>query len=182
VKLNDNSEVTGYIYFGSYNTEYKKEKESFTEYAKREMKSLIKIYKEIKTIEIRSNYQLDFAFTENFEEIKLAEILTINLIDKLEYPAGQRLIKVSEKEYNLIKPDLVDQGSIYNERLAENCSFKLLCWTKISNFEEIKNEIALKIKELVDNNNFNEVYKFVETRKIELTEKGILLFQSCSAL
>jgi len=180
VKQIDNSVATGYIYFGTHKPFFDSEKESFKEYAKRELRFPLKVYKEIKTININPNFQLDFAETDNFIELELSEVLEIKLIEKLKYPAGQRLVYLTGKEYNLIKEEPKHKTYIANEKLIPYCSYKLLSWTEISEFENIKNEIDEKLKEFAESDNFKEARNYMKNIKLELVEKGILIFQSCS--
>ena len=80
IKLQDNSEITGYVYIGSYNPEYISGNESFFEYAKREISFPLEIYSEIKTVEINNEFQLDFSTEEYSQKIQAENISKIGLL------------------------------------------------------------------------------------------------------
>lgn len=183
VTLTDSTELTGYVYFATFGSGYNSKKESFIEFGKREFRFPIKIYKEIKTVELNGSTQYDFSVKSIEKTIQLSEISEIKLIDKKILAAGmQRLFVLTEKEYNLIDNQPITNSFFYNAKLAENCSYLLLCWSDSSDLDKIKNEIETKVKGFVDNNKNNEVYKYIKTVKKELVEKSILIIQTCGSM
>ncbi|BDX37800.1 hypothetical protein CYCD_11550 [Tenuifilaceae bacterium CYCD] len=181
LSLKSEKEIIGYSYFCTRNQVYNKN-ESFYEYVKKEFRFPILVYEKIKTIEISTNYNLDFSIKDSHKTIELRDIKSIELIEQLEYPSGERNIKVSENQFNLIQSEIKIKGVVYNEKLAENCSFFLLSWLSIEDFESIKKEISEKIEELCEAEMRNKTYEYINNKKIELADKGILLFQACDEL
>jgi len=181
LSLKNEKEIIGYTYFCTGNQVYNRNV-SFYEYVEKEFRFPILVYEKIKTIEIRPNYNLDFSIKDNYKSVELRDIKSIQLIEQLEYPSGERNIKISETQFNLIRSEIKINNVMYNEKLAENCGLIFLSWIPVEDFESINKEISEKIEELCQMEKFNETYDYINNKKIELANKGILLFQVCDEL
>ena len=183
ITLTDKTVLTGYVYFGTFGPVYNPEKENFTEYGKREFRFPINLYKEIKTVNLNGSNQYDFSVKSKEKTLQINEISEIKLIETFKCSAGiKRLFVLTEKEYNLINNQPVNNSSFYNAKHAENCSYLLLCWSENTDLDKIKNEIEAKVSELVDKNNNREVYNYIKTIKTELIEKSILIIHACGSM
>jgi hypothetical protein len=182
IKLNDNSELVGYTYFGTYGLGFNSDNERFIEFVKREFKFPILIYQNIKTVISDSNLQFDFSMSSLCKKIQIDDIKDIEQLSLLKYSPGQRLFELSEREYELVIDRPALNVIIYNESFSENCSYILFAWSDIEDFIDIKNKIQDKINELTEKKEYNEVHKYIKKTKEELLKKKILIIQSCTDL
>jgi hypothetical protein len=178
LKLTDNREITGYFYFHTYEKGFNQAKTDFKTYILTYYHFPIKIYENIKTIEINQYLAVDFANEGSGITVKKSEIISLALIGELETEVGSRLIEVSKREFGLINQDFVYTESYYNESYAIASTFYFISWSGKNNLTEIKNEMAKNIDRLsLIENNEQSINKYIEKKRIELIEKGIVLFR-----
>lgn len=178
IKLADNREITGYFYFHTYEKGYNLAKTDFKTYILAYYYFPITIYENIKTIEINQYLTVDFAIAGSGITVKKNEIISLILIGELETDVGSRLIEVNKREFGLINQDFVCTESYYNESFGIASTLYFLSWPGKNNLTEIKNEMAKKIDQLLlIENNEQSINKYLEKKKIELIEKGIVFFR-----
>ena len=178
LKLKDNREITGYFYFHTYEKGFNQAKTDFKTYILTYYHFPIKIYENIKTIEINQYLAVDFAIEGSGITVKKNEIISLILIGELETEVGSRLIEVNKREFGLINQDFVCTESYYNESFAIASTIYFLSWSSKNKLTEIRNEMAKNIDRLllIDNNE-QSINKYIEKKRIELMEKGIVLFR-----
>lgn len=178
LKLKDNHEITGYFYFHTYEKGFGQAKTDFKNYILTHYHFPIKIYENIKTIKINQDFAVDFAIEGSGIAVKKNEIASLILICELETEAGSRLIEVDKREFGLINQNYVYTESYYNESYAIASTFYFLSWSDKNNLTEIKNEMVKNIDRLllIENNELS-INKYIEKKRVELIEKGIVLFR-----
>lgn len=178
LNLTDNREITGYFYFHTYEKGFNQAKTDFKTYILTYYHFPITIYENIKTIEINQYLTVDFAIEGSGIAIKKNEIISLILFGELETEVGSRLIEVNKTEFGLINQDFVCTESYYNESFAIASTIYFLSWSSKNKLTEIRNEMAKNIDRLllIDNNE-QSINKYIEKKRIELMEKGIVLFR-----
>ena len=182
LKLTDNSEITGYFFFTTYERKYDKNKTDFNKYILTCYHFPIRVFEKIKTIEINEYLTVDFAIIGSERIVNKNEIISIELISEIEIKVGSRLREISEQEFKLLNQDFINFERIHNESFSENCNYYLLNWNQSNNLNELKEKIYEKIDELRLENNYQIIRDYIEKLKLDLYKKEIILFQYCSAL
>ena len=177
LKLTDNREITGYFYFHTYEKGFNNAESDFKTYILTYCYFPITVYENIKTIVINQYLTIDFAKEGSGITVKKNEIINLILIGEIETEVGSRLIEVIEREFCLINQDFVCAESYYNESFGIASTLYFLSWSGKENLTEIKNEMAKNIDQLllIDNNE-QYINKYIDEKRIELIEKGIVLF------
>ena len=183
--------LSGYIYHGTYGPFYQSEKEPFATFFFRELnlpQVSVHIYQEIKTVDVGGHSCLDFSSPGYEQLLNLSDIADIELIEELTYPVGDRLILLSQPEYDLVAGNPKEQCFIYNEKLAENCVYRLMAWKPVENMQEIKVDIAKQMDQLLGKEeeaseaSFRAVTAYVLAKRKDLLDQGILMVQACGPL
>ncbi len=181
----DNIKKTGYIYHYTYSDGYKKEKESFCDYFIRDFNNKPYLYKEIHSLNLSENFELDFFLPENRSEFNLKKITNIRLLEEKEFTVGEKIILIENKNvYDLIGQETFNRDGIYYSWM-ENCSFFIIAFNKEKNIVKTKTTLDSLIKKHFNNELqiFDEkFYKSFNKVKKQLLNESILVFQYCDAL
>jgi len=182
LKLRDNSEITGFFFFTTYERGYNENKTDFEKYILTYYHFPIRVFEEIKTIEINKYLTVDIAIIGSERTINKNEIISIDLISEIETKVGSRLIEISEQEFNLLNQDFINSERIHNESYSENCSYYLLTWKQSNDLVKMKKEIHEKIDKLRLENNYEVIREYIDQLKLDLIKQKTIIFQYCSAL
>lgn len=177
LKLTDLREITGYFYFHTYEKGFNQAETDFKTYILTHYHFPVKIYENIKTIELNQYLTVDFAIEGSGVTVNKSEIISLVLIGELEIEVGSRLIEVNKREFGLINQDFICTESYYNENYAIAGNIYFLSWSGKNNLTEIKNEMAKNIERLLIDNNEQSINEYIEKKKVELIEQGIVLFR-----
>lgn len=175
--LTDLREVTGYFYFHTYEKGFNQAETDFKTYILTHYHFPVKIYENIKTIELNQYLTVDFAIEGSGITVSKSEIISLVLIGELETEVGSRLIEVNKREFGLINQDFINIESYYNESFAIASNIFLLSWSMKNNLTEIKNEMAKNIERLLIDNDEHAIDEYIKKKKYELIEQGIVLFR-----
>jgi hypothetical protein len=175
--------LNGYYYHYSYdkydeNTDYGKRLENLLN------KNSITIYTLIQTKNL-GELQLDFTSNNYKIEIDLNNFKKIRIINYSEPEVYHPLVELSPKEFLLIGRKNPEIEFIYNQKIAENCNYILLCWNSKTDLskhkKEISHELSLFSKNLSSTQ--NRMHKYLSLKKEELLNRySILMINHCSAL
>lgn len=179
LKLTNNKEITGYFYFSTYENGFDTLNGDFKNYLFSYYHFPISLYETIKTIKIDDSLTVDFALEGSSISINKNDILSIKLINQINFPVGSRLKEVNKNEFSIINQKFIDFKSIYKETFHESCSFLLLNWSNKNNLEELKKEISDNIEKLLINNNEQSILEYISKKRAELIEKKIVIFEYC---
>ena len=179
--INDNV-LTGYIYINSFEDDFDKETGNFFDYVLRHTHSKIKIYKKIKSVVIRPDFRVDFTVKDEIIEIDKEKIRNLNLKEKENFLPGMKVILLNMNEYNIIEGSPIQTSFFYNEKFSENCSYLILSWSDTENLESIKEDMEVKCLSLIEENKLNDFYKYIDTIKLSLIHRKIIIFMHCSAM
>lgn len=184
-KLNDSKIHTGYVYHYTYGEPYDSKKSSFCDYIHSNFNSTLIIYTEVKSLKLSESSEMDFALNSNKITFDIEEILDVLLINKLEFPIGDRIhILDSKVDYQYLQKAPLNIGSIYSEWM-ENCSISLINWSRKNNISKIKSKITKEVNSFYDTKNDilnNEINSYYSNLKKELPAKKIIFVYSCEAL
>ncbi len=182
ITLKNTDTLTGYFYYYSY-SEYNKLESTGESFKKFIEIDSIDIYPFISTVSIGEK-NLDFSLNSSKIKINVVDIIDIRIHEYLEFPVGDRIIELNKVEYDIIKTYPVTYKVIYNEKIAENCSYVLLYWNDEVNLINHKEEISKKLIEFSEDmmKNHTFFYKYLDTKKLELLNNKILLIFDCDAL
>ncbi|NQY29859.1 MAG: hypothetical protein HRT69_10345 [Flavobacteriaceae bacterium] len=182
VTLKNETKITGYIYHYTYN-EFNKNEDLLIPFLKKDHKKDITLYPHIfsTNIGIRT---LDFSIKKNKKNITLSEIETINVYELLIFDVGDKIIELSEKEFNLTTTSSPYFKNVYNEKIAEHCYYLLISWNKANLINQEITILSNSLEELVNSVNYNYqmLNIYLNSKKEELIKKDILLINYCEAL
>jgi hypothetical protein len=182
ISLQDQSGLTGYFFFTTYQNGFNQNEKAFKDYIFTNYHFPIFLYENIKTIRISDYLTVDFAIKGSEKTIEKNEIESIVLIEEIETPVGSRLRLLSEEEDKLLNQDFINTENIYNESYAVNCSVILLNWDKSNDLVKLKNGINKRIEELISESNIQGASDYIENLKKDMVNRNILLFQYCGPL
>jgi hypothetical protein len=176
---NENQKITGYIYHYTYSNGYNKEKESFCDYFLREFHNTPYLYKEVRSLTLSNNIELDFFLPKNKLEFSKQEITNVKLLESKEFAVGERIFSIENKSvYNLIGKALFNIDSIYYSWM-ENCTFFIVDFDKKHDIKELNMDLDSLIKKHFNEKsqelNINFHLNFRQKREKLLTE-NVLIF------
>lgn len=185
VKLNDSKNLTGFVYHYTYKESYNPIKASFCDYIYSNFNKTVIIYTEVKSLKISESSEIDLALNTNKIKLNIEEILDVFLINKFEFPVGDKIHVLDSKiEYEYLQKNPLNITPIYSEWM-ENCSIILINWSHKNNISKIKSEITKKVNEFYDGKNDildNKINSYYSNLKKELSKKKIIFVHSCKAL
>lgn len=182
---NKSQKITGYIYHYTYSVGYKKEKESFCDYFLREFHNTPYLYKEVRSLTLSNNLELDFFLPKNKLEFLKQEIKNVKLLEAKEFTVGERIFSIENKNvYNLIGKASYTLGGIYYPWM-ENCSFYIVDFDKKRDIKELNMDLDSLIKKHFNEKlkEFNiEFYQDFRQKREKLLNENVLIFQYCDVL
>jgi hypothetical protein len=178
----DSEKYSGYIYINSFESDFDVDNDDFQGYVLRHIHGSVMIYKEVKSIAIRSDFNVDFTIKENIIEIAKEAITKIDFISKESFPPGMQIIKLSSDEYKTISGDPKKETFFYNDQLSENCSYNIISYSDSADITKIKDDMEAKCQELIDDNRLHDFSTYFNTLKPTLIDKRIIIFMHCSAM
>ncbi|AXT50685.1 hypothetical protein D1818_07510 [Aquimarina sp. BL5] len=184
-ELSDSKILTGYVYHYTYGEPYDSKKSSFCDYIHSNFNSTLIIYTEVKSLKLSESSEMDFALSSNKITFDIEEILDVLLINKLEFPAGDRVhILDSKVDYQYLQKAPLNIDSVYSEWM-ENCGISLINWSLKNDISKIKSKITKEVNAFYDVKNDvlnNEINSYYSNLKKELSAKKIIFIYSCEAL
>ncbi|WP_299438302.1 hypothetical protein [uncultured Aquimarina sp.] len=184
-KFNGSINLTGYVYHYTYREPYNSKKTSFCDYFHSNFNNTFIIYTEVKSLKLSESSEIDFALNSNKITFDIKEILDVFLINKLEFPVGDRIhILDSKVDYEYLQKVPLNIDSVYIEWM-ENCSITLINWSAKNNISKIKSEVTKEVNAFHDIKNDildNEINSYYSNLKKELSTKKIIFVYSCEAL
>ena len=123
---NGNEKTTGYIYHYTYSNGYENEKESFCDYFKRNFNNKPYLYKEVHSLNLSENFELDFSLPKNKLAFSLENITDIKLFEEKKFTVGEKIFLIEDENvYNLIGETSFNKEVIYYRWMENCCSFHL---------------------------------------------------------
>lgn len=182
---NEDQKLIGYVYHYTYSNGYQKEKESFSDYFLREFNNNPYLYKEVHSLSLSNNIELDFFLQKNKYEFKKQEITNLKLLETKEFTVRERIFSIENKSvYNLIGKTAFNSEVIYHSWM-ENCCFYIIDFNKKHDVKKIKSNLdSLIMKHFNEKSQeINEVFfnAFKERRK-KLLGQNVLILQYCNQL
>lgn len=182
---NENEIITGYIYHYTYSNGYVNENESFFEYFLREFKNEPFLYKEIHNLKLSEEFKLDFSLTKNRLKLNIENITNIKLLEEKEITTDEEVVIINNEEiYNLIGKKSFNKEQVYHP-ISENCSFKIIDFTKKKNIQKIKTNLQSLVVKHFNNETesyYKEFYKSLNVLRNKLFKEKVLIFEYCDAL
>ena len=182
---NENEKITGYIYHYTYSNGFDNEKESFCDYFTRDFNNESYLYKEVHSLNLSENFELDFSLPKNKLKFNLEKITDIKLLEEKEFSVGQKIFLIENQNiYNLIGKTSFNKEGIYYQWM-ENCSFYIIDFNSGKNIEKIKMNLdSLITKHFNDKLQHvnEEFYENYNKEREKLLNERILIFQYCDAL
>lgn len=182
---NVNEKITGYVYHYTYSEGFKSVKESFFDYFTREFNNTPYIYKEIHSLKLCENFELDFSLPKNRLGFNLEKIIDIKLLEVKEFRVGDKILLIeNEKVYNLIGAKNFQEIGV-DYKLAENCDISIIDFSMNANLKKIQMNLNSLIKKHY-NNEFESVdqefFKIFNKFKEKMYDDNVLIFNYCSTL
>ncbi|MBA6156477.1 hypothetical protein H3Z83_08130 [Tenacibaculum sp. S7007] len=181
-------EVKGYFYHYSYD-KFDVDR-SFYEYLKKTIHNRdINIFKEIVTVNLNSNY--DFALKDSDLSFELKDLNHIELLETLIFLPNSRLIKLTNKEFEIINCSKVNYKFVIEEgeiSFFENCSYVIISLESVDSMMNRKITIEKLIKDKIKNlgglkeDNYENYYSYFKQLREELLKEKVLLISVCSPL
>jgi hypothetical protein len=182
---NEDQKLIGYVYHYTYSNGYQKEKESFSDYFLREFNNRPYLYKEVHSLSLSNNLELDFFLQKNRYKFKKQEITNLKLLETKELTVGERIFSIENKEvYNLIGKTAFNSEVIYYPWM-ENCCFYVIDFDKKQDIKKIKSNLDSLIKKYFNeksqeiNEGFFQVFK---KKRETLLSQNVLILQYCDQL
>lgn len=174
--------INGYFYHYSYEdyNQYAHLDEAFKNYIK---KDSINLYSFINTVSI-GNKNVDFT-TQIYEmTVSLDDFDSIRISEFLNFGPVNRLYKLTQFEFDLIQLNPSIYVELYNEKVAENCSYILMSWDKNSEVSKNANEINKRLEIYGEDIQKNQIefHKYLDLKKAELFDNKILIINYCVPL
>jgi hypothetical protein len=182
---NKNETITGYVYHYTYSSGYNDEKESFCDYFTRDFNNTPYLYKEVHSLNLFENLEIDFFLPKNRLKFSLKNITNVKLLEEIEFTVGQKVFLIeNENVYNLIGKTSFNIDGIYYPWM-ENCSFHIIDFNKVKSFEKVKKNLDSLITkhfntdlQVVD----EEFYEIFYKEKEKMLKEKVLIFQYCDQL
>ncbi len=179
---NTGETIHGYYYHNTYDSFDKSihRGNQFKSFIKKES---IEIYTYISSINLE-NTTIDFTTNEFKKTVNLNNIDRIFIGDYLDFSPQDRLIELTEEEFNIVELRNPTSTLIYNMEVSENCSYVLLTWQSNSQLSNHKKEIYQKYLELTTMSNAEKsvFWNYIKLKKQQLLEENILLINPCVPL
>ena len=174
--------INGYFYHYSYEdyNQYDHFDEAFKSYIK---KDSINIYSFISTVSI-GNKNVDFT-TQDYEiTVSLDDFDSIRISEFLNFGPVNKLYKLKQFEFDLIQLNPPISLELYNEKVAENCSYILMSWDKNSEVSKNANELNRRLEIYGEDIQKNQIefHKYLDLKKAELLDNKILIINYCVPL
>lgn len=142
----------------------------------------LEIYRQVKSMEIVKNFDVDF-FRKGMKLMVDGDSISRIIVSEVKkYPAGVDFIELTSSEYQLIQSYPYNRTVIFNSDLSVQCAFYLIGWTGDWAFYRKKWKLNRRVNRLVRKGEYDEVFSLVEEAKPDLLSKRIVIFYHCDEM
>ncbi len=175
----DNRLVKAYYYLpDSVSNKYSTDEDFLVFALKNEIFPLV-IYKQVKSLEILENFDVEF-FEKNMRSRCYQDsIRHISVIEQKRYPSGIEFVEVSSLEFQTIQQFPFHRTIIFNDDLSVECAFYMLGWSSEMALYRKKFKLHIKINRFIRKGKYEEAFTYVEQMKPGLLKRGIIIFYHC---
>jgi hypothetical protein len=177
-----NESFFGYCYLpDTVSTKYRLT-EDFFRFARENHLFPLEIYKQVKSLEVVKNLDIEFFIKGMKEMINSDSILQIKVSGIKKYPAGVDFIELTSPEYQTIQSYPFNKTVIFNDDLSVQCAFYLIGWTGEWVFYRKKWKLHTRVNRLVRKGKYDEVFLLIEEAKPDLLSKRMVIFYHCDEM